>query len=116
MGTDDYKNALEDMVWQFAYKSNGKGRRPASLFTGGLSALEHAFGVLGYKDPQPAPEGECIVKGCRNWATCGTPKGAKNGQYLSCCGIHMRMADLGETFDMKPERLKPDLTAGESGE
>lgn len=102
----EYRDALEDMVWQFAYKSNGKGRRPASLFTGGLSALEHAFDVLGYDDPHPAPEGECVVKGCRNWATCGTPKGAKNGQYMSCCGYHMREADLGGTFDIKPERIK----------
>jgi len=101
-----YKDALEDMVWQFAYKANGDEKKPASLFTGGLSALEHAFDVLGYSDPHPAPDGECVVMNCHKWATCGTPKGAKNGQYLSCCGDHYATASLGETFDIKPERVR----------
>lgn len=106
MSEKAYKDALKDMAWQFAFRANGKGRRPASLFTGGLSALEHAFDVLGYSNPHPAPEGECAVKGCREWATCGTPHGAKNGQYLSCCGTHMALAGLGDTFDIKPDRIK----------
>lgn len=101
-----YRDALEDMVYQFGYKANGKGRKPASIFTGGLSALEHAFSVLDWPDPKPCPEGECVVKDCRNWATCGTPNGAKNGQYLSCCGEHYSLANLGATFDLKPERIK----------
>lgn len=104
--TAKYKDALTDMVWQFGYRHNGKGRKPASLFTGGLSALEHGFSVLDYTDPHPTPEGECAVKGCRKWATCGTPKGTRNGQYLSCCGEHMAMAQLGDTFDLKPDRLR----------
>ena len=114
--SNEYKDALEDMVWQFGYKADGKGRRPASLFTGGLSALEHAFDVLGWLDPKPCPEGECVVKGCHNWATCGTPKGAKNGQYMSCCGTHYRLADLGGTFDIKPDRIKALEQKGASNE
>jgi hypothetical protein len=101
-----YKDALEGMVYQFAYKMNGTKEHPASMFPGGLSALEHAFDVLGYQHVQPIPEMECVVLGCHRVATCGTPKGAKNGQYLSCCGEHYRTADMGETFDIKPERMK----------
>lgn len=104
--TAEYRDSLEDMVQQFAYKADGKGRRPASMFTGGLSALEHAFDTLGYSDPQPCPEGECVVKNCHKWATCGTSSGAKNGQYLSCCGDHYGMANLGATFDIKAERIR----------
>lgn len=42
---DELKAALFDMVWQFAYFSCGK------LMTGGMSALEDAFDVLGLSDP-----------------------------------------------------------------
>lgn len=46
-----YKEALEDMVNQFAYKFDGKGKTPPSIGTGGLSALEYAFWALGWEDP-----------------------------------------------------------------
>jgi hypothetical protein len=91
---DELREALEDMAWQFGYNANGTGRRAASLFTGGLSALEHAFSVLGWPDPKPCPEGECAVKSYHNWATCGTPRGTTNGQYLSCCGYHFGLVRL----------------------
>lgn len=48
---EDLRGALEDMVWQFGYKFNGKGRTAASISTGGLSALEWAFDVLDWDDP-----------------------------------------------------------------
>lgn len=101
-----YKLALEDMAYQFAYRANGTDERPATMFTGGLSALEHAFNVLGWGNVKEAPDAECAVIGCHRWATCGTPKGTKNGQYLSCCGNHMAEAGLGATFDLKPDRIK----------
>ena len=46
---DELREALIDMVWQFAYEGtkNGKG----VMRTGGLSALEDAFVALGLSDP-----------------------------------------------------------------
>jgi hypothetical protein len=41
------REALEDMVGQFAYETGRLGE----ITTGGLSALEHAFSVLGWDDP-----------------------------------------------------------------
>ena len=41
------EDALKDMVWQFAYRANPGAR----LYTGGLSALEHALEALGWKNP-----------------------------------------------------------------
>ena len=44
---------LEDMVWQFGYRGV-KNKRPV-IHTGGLSALEAAFEVLGWEDPHYLP-------------------------------------------------------------
>ena len=46
---DELREALIDMVWQFAYEDtkNGEG----VMHTGGLSALESAFDALGLSDP-----------------------------------------------------------------
>lgn len=73
--------ALESMVWQFAYRS-GHG----TLYTGGLSALEEAFEVLGWEDPYKVdPSNLCDEPGCRRFPTCGTqtPEG-----YRSTCSKH----------------------------
>lgn len=74
------KDALEDMVRQFAYYGNG------AYFTGGLSALEHAFGVLGWEDPQPDDSCKCDSDGCGEQATCGTPTLTK---YRWTCSKHL---------------------------
>ena len=42
---DELREALAEMIWQFGYRSTYEGRE--SLHTGGLSALESAFGALG---------------------------------------------------------------------
>lgn len=79
--------ALESMVWQFAFKTT-KNDRPA-LCTGGLSALEEAFAVLGWNDPHVCPafdEAGCDKEGCNEWATCGQP--TPDG-YKHFCGRHM---------------------------
>ncbi|MFZ2937625.1 MAG: hypothetical protein WA066_02850 [Candidatus Omnitrophota bacterium] len=78
------RNALEDMVNQFAYSFDN----PPRIGTGGLSALEHAFEVLGYPDPKDMPERKCQYKRCNNTATCGTP--TKNG-YRRVCGKHLNV-------------------------
>ncbi len=51
-----WKDALEDMVEQFAYSGTDHGK--PCLSTGGLSALEHAFGVLGWDDPHVVEEAQ----------------------------------------------------------
>jgi hypothetical protein len=51
---EELRGAVEDLVCQFAYEGQTRSGLPA-LTTGGLSALENAFAVLGWKDPHPAP-------------------------------------------------------------
>lgn len=86
---EETKEALEDMVRQFAYE--GKKRGLPAYWTGGLSVLESAFHVLGWNDPQPCPENKCEVKKCREWANCGTP--TKEG-YKKVCGEHFLVNNL----------------------
>lgn len=68
--TDKFHEALEDMTWQFAYRSHDAKRK--WLTTGGLSALESAFAALGWDDPHYVEECGCEHPGCTAWATCGT--------------------------------------------
>jgi hypothetical protein len=99
--------ALEDMVLQFGYDAKKNGR--LAVGTGGLSALEMAFSVLGWDDPHPRLEAECEAPNCHERATCGTPmlKG-----YKRLCGEHY--AALGEekggsvepTFGPHPDWLE----------
>lgn len=87
----EYREALEDMAWQFGYRFDGAAKRPPSLGTGGLSALEHAFGALGWDDPKKCPEGSCDIQGCQKWASNGNP--IPNGDYWSLCTDHMMILD-----------------------
>ena len=77
--------ALDDMAAQFGYWVKGE---PPGLSTGGLSALEVAFGVLGWDDPHPAPALECDQAGCGERATCGF---TSSGGYRRTCERHYRM-------------------------
>lgn len=70
------REALEAMVHQFAYWDDKAG----GYTTGGLSALEDAFEVLGWDDPHPYPSGRCHR--CKRQATVGTP--SKAGYKWSC--------------------------------
>ncbi len=92
MKTDKLKESLEDMVCQFAYQGKDKKGLPA-YWTGGLSALEGAFSVLGWKDPYPCPENKCKYGKCKEWATCGTP--TKNG-YKRVCFKHYQIIEKEE--------------------
>lgn len=85
--TEELREALEDMVWQFAYRFDGAAKRPPSLGTGGLSALEHAFGVLDWPDPKKCPDSSCDIQGCQKWPGSGNP--LPNGDYWSLCTDHM---------------------------
>jgi hypothetical protein len=66
------------MAWQFAFHGNDASRK--WLYTGGLSALEGAFGALGWDDPHYVEECGCEHPGCPKWATSGmlTPDGYKH--------------------------------------
>jgi len=79
---EDILQALEDMVTQFAYWSEKSG----GYWTGGLSALEEAFAILGWDDPHPAPGARCDEPGCMEQANCGTPT-AKG--YRHTCSKHV---------------------------
>jgi hypothetical protein len=70
------REALESMVHQFAHWDDKAG----GYTTGGLSALEDAFHVLGWDDPHPYPEGRCHR--CKRQGTIGTP--TKDGYKWSC--------------------------------
>ena len=76
-------DTIESLVTQFAFNYMSLGM-PA-YGTGGLSALENAFDVLGWSDPQPAPEHKCQYGKCNQWANCGTP--SKDG-YKRVCEKH----------------------------
>ena len=45
----ELRDALESMVYQFAYRGTRDGK--PIIFTGGLSALSDAFKTLGWDDP-----------------------------------------------------------------
>lgn len=85
----ELQDSLEDMVWQFAYRFDGAAKRPPSLGTGGLSALEHAFDVLDWPDPKKCPDSSCDIQGCQKWPGSGNP--IPNGDYWSLCTDHMMM-------------------------
>ena len=57
---DELREALIDMVWQFAYEGtkNGEG----VMYAGGLSALEGAFSALGLSDPITVLDFEAAIK------------------------------------------------------
>jgi len=77
--------ALQDMVFQFGYRGT-KNNKPI-IWTGGLSALEYAFDVLGWDDPHYLPEEgyTCEVVGCMEEDTCGVHWG---DLYLRLCSKH----------------------------
>lgn len=81
----DFRETIKDLVIQFGYQTTRNG--VPCVWTGGLSALEGAFTVLGWDDPHPLPEMGCEHPGCPEWATCGTP--TPDG-YKRLCGAHFR--------------------------
>jgi len=89
-----YKDALEEMVWQFGYRGV-KNNKPI-IWTGGLSAMESAFEALGWECPHYLPDAEgycCEIEGCVEPITSGLHWG---GLYLSLCREH-----AGEQFKGK---------------
>lgn len=90
-----YKEALEDMVWQFRHRGT-KNNQPV-IYTGGLSALEGAFEALGWDDPHYLPDAEgycCEIEGCVGPDTSGL---IWAGLYLRLCSKHAK-----DCWDEKP--------------
>jgi len=92
--------ALEDMVFQFAYRSmRGKQR---ILHAGGLSALEHAFRVLGWTDPHVVLDNACEIAGCDQWHSCvgAYPRSwAKPGTLVALVGFGFLCYDHYATWN-----------------
>lgn len=88
--TDLIRDALESMVWQFAYRRAENGF--PVLATGGLSALEEAFAALGWEDDAHVVDEECAcdVGGCPEWSTGGAYWGDDN--HLRLCHKHLGQA------------------------
>lgn len=95
MKVSNYKEALRDMVFQFGYRGVKNGL--PMIWTGGLSALEGAFEVLGWQDPHYLPEEgyTCEVKGCMEADTSGTHWGDSK-IYLRLCPEHYRQSYSGK--------------------
>lgn len=107
-----YKDALEDMVWQFAYRRGGP-----YLSTGGLSALEHGFEVLGWEDPHEVADGDhlCDVEGCYNFTVAQGGMWAETG-YWMLCDEHSAEYRQGELQPkMKERSIKREASRGEDG-
>lgn len=83
----DLREALEDMCYQFGYWNEGVG----GIGTGGLSALEYAFELLGWDDPHPVPEMCCDEPGCTKAISSGTPTPAG---YRNTCHEHGPKGEL----------------------
>lgn len=76
------REAVESLLWQFAFRSPGD---PPRLHTGGMSALEEGFDVLGWPDPKKVPEIRCDEPGCVEVANCGWNDSEKR---RSTCHAH----------------------------
>jgi len=96
------RDALEGMVQQFAYWSSAKDKN--GLWTGGLSALEQAFDVLGWDDPHPCPEQTCDEPGCTKQATEGVPtsKGYRRTCLKHCPDWRTRHGQAQEGDNARP--------------
>jgi len=84
-----YREALEEMVWQFAYRDVKDGI--SVLRTGGLSALEFGFAALGWPDPYVwTYDGDgiiCDVKDCAGWV-CVQGGVWEPGYWMICSSHH----------------------------
>lgn len=89
---DEYKQALEAMVWQFANRFVRDGK--FYLSTMGLSALEEAFDVLKWDDPQVHEGDGLICEHCHaKHSTCGTRTAQGYKRLCGDCFIQVQPPD-----------------------
>ena len=99
-----YKEALEEMVYQFAHRGT-RGGKPI-MSTGGLSALESAFSALGWDDPKYFEDmGGCIcdAEGCPGWVVAQGGMWRETG-YWCLCGGHSDEYRAGKPQPQMKER------------
>ena len=114
---DNYKEALEEMVWQFAHRSVGKGNK-SILWSGGLSALERAFKALGWDNPKVIPDTDgliCDVKRCSGWVEAQGGMWADTG-YWCLCAEHSASCRRGNPQpQMKQRAMAREASRDETG-
>ena len=109
-----YKQALEEMVWQFAYRGVNSSNQ-SILWTGGLSALEQAFVSLGWDNPKIIEDTDgviCDVEGCAGWVEAQGGMWKETG-YWCLCSRHS--ADLGKPQPKMKQRAM-DREASRDGD
>ena len=102
--TDEYREALEDMVWQFAYHGT-KNKKPM-LHSGGLSALELAFDTLEWNDPHILEDSDgvsCDVENCYEPIS-GSGCSWRETGYWCCCLEHNKLARQNEPCPIMKKR------------
>jgi len=100
-----YKEALEEMVWQFAHKGVKRGK--SVLHTGGLSALESAFDTLGWSDPYYVKDMNgviCDVDGCAEFVSNQGINWRDKG-YWCLCIEHGFSKNNMPPIDTEPEKV-----------
>lgn len=109
---DELRRALEEMVWQFAFRTVVKGR--AALSNGGLSALEDAFDVLGWPDPYfPVDPPVCDIEGCPDWQVAAI---RWRGVYTQVCREHSAESRNPDVVPvLKREALEREARRGADG-
>ena len=109
-----YKDALEGMVWQFAHR--GVRDNKPILWTGGLSALEDAFEVLGWTDPKYFEDMEdiCDVEGCMEWVVSQGTGWAETG-YWCLCREHSQSSRIDPQPKMKQRAMDREASRDERG-
>jgi len=112
----NYKEALEEMTWQFAYRGVKNGK--SVMHTGGLSALESAFETLGWDDPKFFDDMDgfiCDVKGCPEWVEAQGGMWRETG-YWCLCSKHSQMYREGKPQPkMKQRAINREASRGEDG-
>jgi len=111
-----YKDALEEMVCQFAHRGVKDGK--SVLHTGGLSALETAFTALGWSDPKNLEDRDgdtCDVEGCAAWVETQGGMWRESG-YWCLCREHSYAYRKGEPQPkMKQRAVDREASRGEDG-
>jgi hypothetical protein len=109
--TEATREALEDMVYQFGHDCV-KGGQPA-IGTGGLSALEGAFAVLGWEDPYVIPDpvwcDAPVEPRCPNRVSCGTP--TPDG-YKQFCHDHFHLWQAAQRPSVADSSMAPSRVGG----
>ena len=113
---ESFREALEDMVWQFAHRGVKGGK--SVMHTGGLSALEGAFIALGWDDPKYVEDMDgsiCDVDGCAEWVVAQGGMWREEG-YWCLCRDHSRAYREGKHQpEMKQRALDREASRGEDG-